>query len=266
MTTTARTTPDPSAQVGWPRRTLGVLCLGLPALAVLAFGGQLLILGWLDTRPDGTFHVHDLAWGSAEGILLLVALVAASWNPRRLPAALQQALVVVGALLLTMVLTMAPDPITVVLGALVVTGALLSPGRSLLLPRSDAVNRPLIGLTVVAAVALLPYALFAAAAQRQGGSPHAELAGYTGAAVWALALLGTVGVAAMQTRGWQLPALSAAAAAAVMGVAALLWPVIPSSLGRPGGLLAIVWAGAVVAVVIRSRARSAKGVGRPAPD
>ena len=97
MTATVRTTPNPSAQVGWPRRTLSVLCLGLPALAVLAFGGQLLILGWLDSRPDGTFHVHDLAWGSAEGILLFVALVAASWNPRRLPAALQQALVVVGA-------------------------------------------------------------------------------------------------------------------------------------------------------------------------
>ena len=127
-------------------------------------------------------------------------------------------------------------------------------------------NRPLIGLTLVAAVALLPYALFAAAAQRQGGSPHAELAGYTGAAVWALALLGTVGVAALQTRGWQLPALSAAAAAAVMGVAALLWPVIPFEPRASGRSARDRLGRCRRRRGDQVRARSAKGVGRPAPD
>jgi peptidoglycan/LPS O-acetylase OafA/YrhL len=162
-----------------------------------------------------------------------------------------------------MVLTMSPDPTTLVLGVLVVAGVLLSPGRSLLLHRSAAVSRPLASLAFVAAVALIPYALIAAAAQRQGDSPHADLAGYTGATVWALALLGTVSVAALRTRGWQVPALSAAAAATVMGVAGLLWPTIPSSLGRPGGVLALLWAVAVVVVVVTaskdgslSRARS----------
>jgi len=250
VTTTAPTTAHPGTEAGRPRRIISAVCLGLPALAVLAFGGQLLVLGWLDSRPDGTFHVHDLAWGAAEGILLLVALVASSWKARQRPAALQQALVVVGALLLTMLLTLAPDPTTLVLGALVVIGVMLSPGRSLVLRRPTSLNRSMAALSLIAAAALLPYALTAAATQRAGGSLHAELAGYTGATVWALALVGTVFVAALQARAWQVPAMSAAAAAAVMGVAALLWPSIPSSLGRTGGLLAIAWAGAVLAVVV----------------
>ena len=150
------------------RRVLSAVCLGLPALAVLAFGGQLLVTGWLDSRPDGSFHAQDLAWGSTEGILLFVGLVASVWHGRRRPAALQQALAVVAALLATMALTLEPDPVTLVLGLLVVAGALLSPARSLMSRRPSPVSRPLVALALVAAVPLVPYALGAAAAQRGG--------------------------------------------------------------------------------------------------
>jgi hypothetical protein len=222
-------------------------------LAVLAFGGQLLVTGWLDSRPDGTFHAQDLAWGSAEGVLLFVGLVASLRNVRRRPAALQQALAVVAALLVTMALTRTPDPVTLVLALLVGGGALLSPGRPLLARRTGAVIRPLVGLAVLAAAFLVPYALDASAAQRRGGSLNAELAGYTGATVWAVALLAVVAVAALGARGWQIPAVSAAVAAAVMGLAGVLWPAIPSSLGTLGGLAALAWAGAVGSVVATSR-------------
>jgi hypothetical protein len=251
VTTTARNAAPVDA--GRLRHVLSAVCLGLPALAVLAFGGQLLVTGWLDSRPDGSFHAQDLAWGAAEGILLFVGLVASLWNARRRPAALQQALAVVAALLLTMALTLGPDPVTLVLGLLIGSGALLSPARSLLIRRTAPVSRPLAGLALAAALPLIPYAVAAAAAQRRGGSLNAELAGYTGATVWALALLGVVTVAAMRSRGWQLPALSAAAAAAVMGVAGLLWPTAPSSLGTLGGLVALAWAGAVATVVVTTR-------------
>jgi hypothetical protein len=253
MTTTAGTSPTTPVDAGPLRRVVSAVCLGLPALAVLAFGGQLLVTGWLDSRPDGSFHAQDLAWGSAEGILLFVALVGSLGSARRRPAALQQALAVVAALLVTMALTLAPDPVTLVLGLLIGVGALLSPARSLPTRRTAPVSRPLVGLALVAAVPLVPYALDAAAAQRKGGSLNAELAGYTGATVWALALLGVVAVAAMRARGWQLPALSAATAAAVMGVAGVLWPAIPSSLGTLGGLVALAWAGAVLTVVVTTR-------------
>jgi hypothetical protein len=255
VTTTARPSPTAPSDAGRPRRVLSAVCLGLPALAVLAFGGQLLVTGWLDSRPDGTFHAQDLAWGSAEGILLFVGLVASLRNARRRPAALQQALAVVTALLVTMVLTVSPDPVTLVLALLVGVGALLSPARSLLVRHARPVSRPLAGLALVAAAFLIPYAMHAAAAQRTGGSLNAQLAGYTGATVWALALLAVVAVAALRAPGWQLPALSAAAAASVMGVAGLVWPSIPSSLGTLGGLAALAWAGALLAVVVTTRTR-----------
>ena len=81
MTTTARTSPAPPAEAGPVRRVLSAAFLGLPALAVVAFGGQLLVTGWLDGRQDGSFHAQDLAWGSTEGILLFVGLVASSGTP-----------------------------------------------------------------------------------------------------------------------------------------------------------------------------------------
>ncbi len=115
----------------------------------------------------------------------------------------------------------------------------------------------MVGLALVAAVPLVPYALDAAAAQRAGGSLNAELGGYTGATVWALALLAVVAVAALRSRGWRLPALSAAAAAAVMGVAGVLWPAVPSSLGVLGGFAALAWAGALLAVVVTTRDEAA---------
>ena len=155
-----------------------------------------------------------------------------------------------------MALTLEPDPVTVVLALLVVAGALLSPARSLVARRTAPVSRPLVALALVAAVPLVPYALGAAAAQRRGASLNAELAGYTGATVWAVALLAVVSVAALRSPGWQLPALSAAAAAAVAGVAGLVWPGIPSSVGMLGGLAALAWAAAVLTVVVTTGRRT----------
>ena len=263
MTTDTRPASPPPVGTGRTRQLLSAVCLGLPALAVLAFGGQLLVTGWLDDRADGRLHVQDLAWGSAEGILLFVALAASLWDGRRRPAALQQALAVVAALLATMLLTLVPDPVTLVLGTLIVLGVLLSPARGLVFRRTAPVSRPLAGLALVAALPLVPYAVFAASAQRRGGSVNAELAGYTGATVWALALVAVVGVAALRSQGWQLPALSAAAAAAVVGTAGILWPAIPSSPGTAGGVVALAWAAVVVAEVLRlSRRRTPRGARR----
>lgn len=240
------------------RRAAATVCLVLPALAVAAFGGQLLVTGWLDSRPGDTHHVQDLAWGAMEGVLLLVALIASLRAAHRRPAALAQALAVVAALLVTMVLTLQPDPVTGVLAVLVVLGVVLSPARSRLGVRDGAVSRPLVVLAAAAAVTLVPYAVDAAGRQRAGGSPEAELFGYTGATAWALAVVAVVAVAALRLRGWQVPALSAAVAVAVVGVASLLWPDLPSSLGVVGGTAALVWSLAVagIALVPGRRART----------
>jgi hypothetical protein len=236
-------TPTP---VGRPRAARALLAV--PALAVAAFGGQLLVTGWADREPGSGHQVQDLAWGSLEGVLLLVALVVLLRRPRHLAAALQ-ALAVVAALLLTMLLTVTLDPFTLVLGALVVAGVAL--GGAPVRLRGAAVSRPAAALAGVAAVALLPYAAGAAAAQRGGQGAHVELLGYTGATAWALGVVLVAAVAAFRLPSRRLPALSVATAVGVVGLASVLWPDVPSSLGAIGGGAALAWAAASATVGLR---------------
>lgn len=244
--------PSPTpATSGRARRVTSRILLGLPALAVGAFGGQLLVTGWTTDRGDGAHHVADLAWGTMEAVLLLVPLLVALHRPSRRPAALLQALAVIGALVVTMALVAAPDPFTLVLGALVVGGVLLAPAR---LPRPTGADPVMGGMCVLTAVALTPYVLTAAADQRAGTDVHAELLGYTGAVAWALALVAVLAVASLRVRGWRLPAVCAALAAAVLGVASLTWPEDAASLGTAGGAAALALAGAVtLATIARGR-------------
>lgn len=191
MTTAPAPPTLPAHRTGRSRRVASRVLLGLPALAVGAFGGQLLVTGWTTDRGNGAHHVADLAWGAMEAVLLLVPLLVVLRWPSRHPAARVQALAVVGALVVTMGLVGTPDPFTLVLGTLVVGGVLLSPER---LPRPAGVDPVLGGLAVLGAVGLAPYLVGAASDQRAGADVHAELLGYTGAVAWALALVAVLAV------------------------------------------------------------------------
>ena len=235
------------------RLVAGRICLALPALAVAAFGGQLLVTGWTTDRAGGTHHVHDLSWGALEGVLLLVSLVALLHRPGRRPAASLQAVAVVVALLVTMALVAVPDPFTIVLAVLVGTGVALTAGGSLL--RKTRPSRPLLALTGLAAVPLVAWALAAAADQRASTDGHAELLGYTGVTAYALGLLAVLAVGALRPPAWRVPAGSAAVAAAVVGAAGLLWPDDASSPGGIGGAALLVLAAAVTVAAVRDRNR-----------
>lgn len=259
MTTVLFTSTAPAIRAGRLRRVASRILLGLPALAVGAFGGQLLVTGWTTDRGDGAHHVADLAWGSMEAVLLLVPLLVAIHRPSRRPAALLQALAVVGALVLTMALVAAPDPFTLVLGTLVVAGVLLAPAR---LPRPAGADPVLGGLAVVAAVGLAPFVLGTASDQRAGADVHAELLGYTGAVAWALALVAVLAVGSLRMAGWRVPAVCAAGAAALMGVASVIWPDDAASLGTAGGAALLIMAGAVSVATV-ARGRRERGPSRP---
>jgi len=251
MRTAPTPTTTPALHAGRARRVAARILLGVPALAVGAFGGHLLVTGWTTSRGAGTHHVADLAWGAMEGVLLLVPLLATLHRPSRRPAARLQALAAVGALALTMALVASPDLFTLVLGTLVIGGVLMSPGQPL---RPAGADPAMFALALLAAIGLVPYALVTAAHQRAGADVHAELLGYTGAVAWALALVAVLAVGSLRMDGWQVPAVSAAVAAAVLGVAGLIWPQDAASLGTAGGAALLSMAGAVgVAAAARAR-------------
>lgn len=232
-----------------PRRVSAALCFTIPALAMLAFGGQLLVTGWTTERAGGTHHVHDLAWGALEGLLLLVPLLAALLHRRSRPSTVPQALAVAVALLVTMVLVAQPDPFTVVLVLLIGAGAASYGGlRGSLRPHPGQ-----LALAAGAAVPLVVWTWRAAAEQRAATDEHAELLGYTGVTGFGLALLAVLLVASLRRSGWRVAALSAAAAAAVVGFAGLLWPDDASSPGAAGGIALLLLAVASAATAAAQR-------------
>lgn len=247
MTTTAPA-PAPTSR---RRRVTGTVCLGLPALVVLGFGGQLLVTGWTTDRASGTHHVQDLAWGALEGVVLLGALSAALVGRRRRPAVLLHAVAVAAALLLTMALVASPDAFTLVLAGLIVCGVLLRAQGGLLVDRRP--SRGLFVLCALSAVPLVAWALSAAAAQRSGGDEHAELLGYTGVTAFALGLLAALAVTALHQPGWRWTAVCVAVAAGVVGTAGLLWPTDASSPGTLGGLALVGLGTTSAAIAVRGR-------------
>lgn len=251
--TTARKTAPARQPVSRRRRLTGTVCLSMPALAVLAFGGQLLITGWFTERAGGTHHVQDLAWGALEGVLLLGALTAVLLRRPCRPAVLLQSVAVVSAMAVTMVLVASPDPVTLVLAGLIVAGVLLRAEGGLLQGRHPSWASSL--LCALAAVPLAVWALSSAAAQRAGDGEHAELLGYTGVTAFALGLLATLAVASLRQPGWRWSAGCAAVAAGVVGTASLLWPHDASSPGMMGGL-ALLALGATSAITAATDAKN----------
>jgi hypothetical protein len=141
--------------------------------------------------------------------------------------------------------------------------AVLHPARRELL-RVRRVH-PLLLVAVVAAVPLVVYGVDQALIQRNSwpptSDPHHNSHWFLMAeAAFAIPLLGAV--AGLGGRGWGVPAWTAAAALAVLGIVSFLFPDAPSSLGIGWGLLAIVVAAAVAAVSVlqlrRGRAETAR--------
>lgn len=235
----------------------------VPALLLTVFGGQLIIAGWFSSIDGGSHRFHELSWGVLEGVIILVGLVASLWRPERRPAAYQQALVGLGALVLTMGLIRETDVATLVVGAVIVAAALLHPARQQLRELGPW-DRPSLIVAAGTAPLLLAYAVGQAALHRSGppSDPHVEMAHYAGTAAAALALAGMVTLSASQRPGRRIVATSTVIGLAVLGVASLLWPALPSSFGAIGGAAALCAAAGVAATSARHSAGTATGTGR----
>jgi hypothetical protein len=211
---------------------------------------DLLVVVQQDTR-FGEHYLFESGWGLLYLVLVTVPLVVLVMRPGE-PVALAQLAVVALAVLVGALWRGAWPQLWNGLG-LVLTVALLTwLGRGALL----AWRRPQLMLSVLAVVGLPAAVLYGAPLIRNttrveditNGVSHYPMQASLG-----LAVVGVVALAGI-TRS-RLPAWTAGVTACWLGVESVIYPNLPASLGRTGGVLAAGWACLVVVVVEVTRRR-----------
>jgi hypothetical protein len=206
-----------------------------------SFGLTTLFIGWFESVEGVAGPVTDLGYGALVGIILTFGLLSQLRAPERKIAAMQQAALVIPALLIGSALAHDAQNVIPALVLLPALGILLAlhPVRDEFLRRGSSPHPALLTLTVVGGIPLIAYALdMAAQARRLAGPPHHVQRLSTMAAL-AIAILLVGLLAALRTRGWRVPAWSAGAAAVVLGLASMIFPEQAGSEGR-------WWAGAAI--------------------
>jgi hypothetical protein len=214
------------------------------------FGLTSLVIAWFQPLEGVAGPVTDIGYGALVGIILTLGLLVQLRAPERKIAGLQQAALVVPALLvgsaiagdaqnLIPALILSPT-----LGILLV----LHPAREEFLRGGASLGPVLLLVAVAGAVPLIAYALHVGAEARDLTGPPHHVQRLSTMAAMAIAILLTGLLAALKTRGWRVPAWSAGSAALVFGLASMAFPDHPGAEGRWWAALAI--AGGVVFIVV----------------
>jgi hypothetical protein len=250
------TTSELSPQVDAPKRPLLfyapwalfiILFIALFGLVfpVLSYA----VAGWLNPAALGIHLVHDTMASTLLWVALIGMLVQAR-NPQAHIGGMAQALLVFLVMCLTIIASafFFPPPFIFLLLALIT--AALHPARRELLSWRGIRNPLLAGLTAVAAVPSLIYAVEHIARQRTAVAqdPHAEMGHWLLMAAYAITIIVLGLFSATRPPGWRVTAWSTGVMAAVFGLISLLYPAQSSSLGVTWGLLALIWGVLFVAV------------------
>jgi hypothetical protein len=233
------------------RLACGVVAASLAFLSLtIGFGGVDLLSPWI--IHEGT-QVTDVGYGTLAGIVLPAGLIAAAL---RSAAGLQQ--VVAAAAAYAIAGVVAGQPRLVAVGAIVAGGAgavaALHRQRGRLLPRWRRPSLPLLALALAACAPGSQYALHMAFNQRDGVLPadaHLGLGCWAALSAAALAALFAALLAALRTSDSIVPGLTGAAAVLVWGLTCLAYPHSAGALGPVWAGLAVAWAIAFAATVVR---------------
>jgi hypothetical protein len=208
-------------------------------------------------------RIHDLTFAFLF-LPPIIGVLAQLRRPAHNIAAMWMALVPSGALVLTLVLTLAaggnvrvlqPPWLTVFAGVLMATA--LHPA-GVALPRAiqlSRLSRPLLLLTLIAAVPLLVLAAINVGLQSTLDDDHSAAGHYGFMAALAFTVIGIGLLTSLRPAGWRLTAWVAGLIPVLLGVASLIYPDAPSSLAPPWALAAIAWGAGYVgtAEVVRLR-------------
>lgn len=227
---------------------------------VAFFGLTSLVIAWFQEVEGVAGPVTDLGYGVLFGIILTIGLLVQLRSPERRIAGIQQAALVIPALLIGSVIASDSQSLVPALILLPAIGILLvlHPAREEFLARGAALSRALLAITVVGAVPLVAYALDMGAQARDLSGPPHHVQRLSTMAAMAVAIVLTGLLAAFQTRGWRIPAWSAGAAAIAFGLASVVFPDTPGAAGRGWGGLAIV-GGVLFIAVAELEGKRAKG-------
>jgi hypothetical protein len=230
-----------------------VLAVGIGVGTFAIFG---LVVPWFVAGERAVHRVHDIGWG-ALGTLVLTAGLLTQVRPERAVGPLHA---VLGALAGMLVAGLASAtwftaPIPIVVGGILLG---LHPLRRAIVPESPRFSIVLAIVAVAAAVPLFLWALDEAAIQRgcpPTGDPHCDEFHWMSMAAIGFGLpLAALG-AAMRAPGWRLAAWLVGLTAAVFGLASLVFPTLPSSVGRGWGAGAIIAGALFIALAEWERRR-----------
>lgn len=252
MTTTTPTTAEARPARFSLRRTATsvVAVLFAAATALASFGLPSALTAWTTSGSELELRTHYVIWGALAGVYLPVAALALVRRSSVAPA--QQLGVFVLAALACVAFAAEPENLLYVaaFSAPVIVLLMLHPERSRVL----SIERPDPGMLVLALVAAGPALAYAVANARLSAATNYtdELhGGYLQAAILALALVLSTAVAANGADGWQITATVIFVATLMLGIAGLLFPNDPSSVGSIGGAACVIAAAALGVLSVR---------------
>lgn len=235
---TSRRLARPSRRVAftaWAVVLVGVFGVGL-------FGLTSLFLAWFQPLEGVAGPVTEVGYGALVGIILTLGLFVQLRAPERKIAGLQQAALVILALLAGSALAGDAQNLIPALILLPALGLLLAlhPARQEFLRRGASLSPALVVVATAGGIPLIAYALQMGAEARELTGPPHHVQRLSTMAAMAIAILLTGLLAALKTRGWRIPAWSAGSAALVFGFASFAFPDHPGAEGR-------WWAGVAIA-------------------
>lgn len=255
---TATASPDLSPAVAVWRSWLlrGIALLYALVLAGVMFGLPSAITAWFTSGVEAPLRTHFVVWGALAGVLLPAAAFSIAFRPYRSLAAAQQLAVFALAAVLGLSLAFEAENATYV--AMLVLPALLllliHPLRGSLF-RGGRPDLPLLTVALVGLIASVPYAVANLRASAHTSYLDDLHGGYVQAGILAIFLVLSTAVAAWGSAGWRVTAWSVVVAALMLGVAGVLYPSDPSSVGRAAGF-GLLAAAAVVAIRTLTRSRT----------
>jgi hypothetical protein len=238
------------------------------ALAALFFltNLRLVLAPWLLLpADDGILHPdihrwHDAEQGAIGGILSTGTLLVLLWRPRENPLLLQYTAIVVVISLLITAPFIGPHMFLIALPLILVVATYPGPRTLLDFSRGEPISRPLLALTLVAAMLLAPNMWRSLLWQIQGlGAEHATAFHWIATFEHTLILLVAGVLASTKRPGWQTLGIFSGVVLLYLGLVALSVPDQAGSWGSTGGILGLIGGAAYIGATLFETRRTVQG-------